>query len=133
MIPGPFILPADFFPGWILLLTSQENQGPWVFGFEQHHEGWELFFQSQVGLELSLLECLPFSKEQRFFSSGQIENASIPAISIPMLKSAIGETSATTRSLAWKAIGNHPLIGFSIHNQPELVAQFKAALLGILQ
>jgi hypothetical protein len=37
----------------------------------------------------------------------------------------------STRSIAWKAIGNHPLIGFSVHNQAELVAPFKAALLGI--
>jgi hypothetical protein len=37
----------------------------------------------------------------------------------------------TTRSVSWKAIGNHPLIGINVHHQPELVAPFKGALLGI--
>jgi hypothetical protein len=113
------------------LLTSQENQGPWVFGFQQQHEGWELFFQSQVGLELSLLACLPFSKEQRFFSSGQIENALDTRHIYPYVEVCYRRNIRTTRSMAWKAIGNHPLIGFSVHNQPELVAQFKASLLGV--
>lgn len=113
------------------LLTSQENQGPWVFGFQQQHEGWELFFQSQVGLELSLLACLPFSKEQRFFSSGQTENALDTRHIYPYVEVCYRRNIRTTRSMAWKAIGNHPLIGFSVHNQPELVAQFKASLLGV--
>lgn len=113
------------------LLTNQENQGPWVFGFEQNHEGWELFFQSQVGFELSLLACLPFSKEQRFFSSGQIENAIDTRHIYPYVEICYRRNIRTTRSVAWKAIGYHPLIGFSVHNQPELVAQFKASLLGI--
>jgi hypothetical protein len=113
------------------LLANQENQGPWVFGFEQHHEGWELQFQSQVGIELSLLACLPFSKEERHFSSGQIENAVDTRHIYPYVEVCYRRNFRTTRSVAWKAIGNHPLIGFNINNQPELVAPFKASLLGV--
>ncbi len=113
------------------LLTTQENQGPWVFGFQQNHEGWELLFQSQVGLELSLLACLPFSKEQRNFSSGQIENAVDTRHIFPFVEVCYRRNIRTIRSVAWKAIGNHPLIGFSLHNKPELISQFKASLLGI--
>ena len=47
------------------LLTTQENQGPWVFGLEQHHDGWDLLFQSNVGLELALLACLPLSVQEQ--------------------------------------------------------------------
>jgi hypothetical protein len=113
------------------LLTNQEHQGPWVFGFEQCHEGWELHFQSQVGLELALLACLPFSKEQRLFSAGQIENAIDTRHIYPYIEVCYRRNIRTSRSVAWKAIGNHPLIGLSIHHQPELIAPFKAALLGI--
>ena len=113
------------------LLTDQENQGPWVFGFEQHNEGWELLFQSQVGLELTLLACLPFSKEQRCFSAGQIENAIDTRHIYPYVEVCYRRNIRTTRSMAWKAIGGHPLVGLSIHNQPELIAPFKAALLGV--
>ncbi len=113
------------------LLTNEENQGPWVFGFEQCHEGWELLFQSQVGLELALLSCLPFSKEQRFFSPGQIENAVDTRHIYPYVEVCYRRNIRTTRSVSWKAIGNHPLIGINVHHQPELVAPFKGALLGI--
>ncbi|HLV30771.1 MAG TPA: hypothetical protein VKY57_04290 [Chitinispirillaceae bacterium] len=113
------------------LITNQENHGPWVFGFKQNHEGWELLFQSQIGLELALLASLPFSKEQRFFSAGQIENAIDTRHIYPYVEVCYRRNIRTTRSMAWKAIGNHPLIGFSVHNQPELVAPFRAALLGI--
>jgi hypothetical protein len=37
----------------------------------------------------------------------------------------------TTRSVAWKALGDHPIIGFAVHSQPELLATVKAGLLGI--
>ena len=47
------------------LLTSQENQGPWVFGFEQHHEGWELFSESG-SLELSLWHVCHFQRAEVF-------------------------------------------------------------------
>jgi hypothetical protein len=113
------------------LLTNHENQGPWVFGFEQHHEGWELLFQSQVGFELALLSSLPFSKEHRSFSPGQIENAINTRHNYPFVEVCYRRNIRSTRSVAWKAIGNHPLIGYCVHNQVELVVPFKAALLGI--
>jgi hypothetical protein len=113
------------------LLNDQENQGPWVFGLEQNHEGWELLFQSQVGLELSLLACLPLSKEQRNFSPGQIENAVDTRHIYPYVEVCYRRNIRSIRSVAWKAIGNHPLIGFNIHSKPELIAQFKASLLGV--
>ncbi|MBN1306745.1 MAG: hypothetical protein JXA18_02420 [Chitinispirillaceae bacterium] len=113
------------------LLTNLEQQGPWVFGFEQNHEGWELLFQSQVGFELAMLACLPFSKEQRMFSAGQIENAIDTRHTYPYVEVCYRRNVRSTRSIAWKAIGGHPLIGFNVHNQAELVVPFKAALLGI--
>jgi hypothetical protein len=113
------------------LLTNMENQGPWVFGFQQSHAGWELQFQSQVGAELAMLASLPFSKEQRFFSPGQIENAIDTRHIYPYVELCYRRNIRTSRSMAWKAIGNHPLIGISIHNQPELIAPFKGALIGI--
>ena len=92
----PFFLPRPFALAWGLwnndprahsitikllswmdevLVPSEKNSGPWVFGFEPVHEGWELLFQSQVGFELAMLAVLPFPKEFRFFTSGQLENA----------------------------------------------------------
>jgi hypothetical protein len=119
--------------GWMdtCLLTDLEQQGPWVFGFEQKHEGWELLFQSQVGFELALLACLPFAREHRTFTAGQIENAIDTRHTYPFIEVCYRRNVRSTRSMAWKAIGNHPLIGFSVHNQVELVAPFRAALLGI--
>jgi hypothetical protein len=32
-----------------MLLPTEANPGPWVFGLPQAYEGWELFFQSQAG------------------------------------------------------------------------------------
>lgn len=113
------------------LLTNQEHQGPWVFGFDQNHEGWELFFQSQVGFELAMLSTLPFTKEHRTFSAGQIENALDTRHIYPYVELCYRRNIRSTRSVAWKAIGNHPLIGFNVHSQSELVVPFKAALLGI--
>ena len=113
------------------LLTKLENQGPWVFGFDHHHEGWELLFQSQVGFELALLACLPFSKEHRTFTAGQIENAIDTRHTYPYVEVCYRRNVRSTRSIAWKAIGGHPLVGFNVHSQVELVVPFKAALLGI--
>jgi hypothetical protein len=39
----------------------------------------------------------------------------------------------TTRSVAWKALGEHPVVGFAVHAQPELLVPVKAGLLGIPQ
>ncbi|MFP4013520.1 MAG: hypothetical protein ACLFVQ_05500 [Chitinispirillaceae bacterium] len=114
-----------------VLVADQEDQDFWVYGFEQKMEGWELLFQSQVGLELALLACLPFSKEQRFFSAGQIENSLDTRHIYPYIEICYRRNVRATRSMAWKALGSHPMIGLSVHTQPELVAPFKAALLGI--
>ena len=35
----------------------------------------------------------------------------------------------TTRSVAWKALGDHPVVGFSVHSQPELLVPVKAGFL----
>lgn len=113
------------------LLTDLEHQGPWVFGFEQNHEGWELLFQSLVGFELALLSSLPFPTEYCNFSTGQIENAIDTRHIYPYVEISYRRNVRCTRSIAWKAIGDHPLIGYNVHNQVELVAPFKAALLGI--
>ncbi|MFP4164274.1 MAG: hypothetical protein ACLFQB_11365 [Chitinispirillaceae bacterium] len=113
------------------LASGQQNQGPWVYGFDQNMEGWELLFQSQVGLELALLASLPFSKEQRFFSAGQIENSLDTRHIYPYIEICYRRNVRTTRCMSWKALGDHPMVGVNIHSQPELVAPFKAALLGI--
>ncbi|KMQ51986.1 hypothetical protein CHISP_0975 [Chitinispirillum alkaliphilum] len=113
------------------LYADHNTQGPWVFGFEQNYEGWELLFQSQTGLELALLASLPFPKEQRTFSAGQVENAINTRHIYPYIQVCYRRNVRTTRSMAWKALGNHPLVGLNVHSQTELIAPFKAALLGI--
>ncbi|MDR0306458.1 MAG: hypothetical protein LBI42_06435 [Chitinispirillales bacterium] len=118
---------------WIdtTLISDKKNEGPWVFGFEQTLEGWELFFQSQVGIELALLASLPFPKEERFFSAGQMENAIDTRHIYPYIEVCYRRNVRSTRSMAWKAIGSHPMIGLNIHSRPEMLAPFKAAMFGI--
>jgi hypothetical protein len=120
---------------WIdtTLVASEPESGPWVFGFEPAHEGWELSFQSQVGFELSMLAVLPFPEEFRFYSSGQIENAVDTRHIYPFVEVCYRRNVRMSRSVAWKALGNHPVIGLNVHSIPELVVQHKAALLGIPQ
>ncbi len=115
------------------LLPDHENreEGPWVFGFNQNHEGWELLFQTQTGVELALLAALPFNMEQRTFSAGQVENAINTRHIYPYTEVCYRRNVRTTRSMAWKALGDHPLAGINIHSKPELVAPFRAALFGI--
>jgi hypothetical protein len=113
------------------LLTTDTDVGPWVFGFQGAREGWELLFQSQVGFELALLAIIPFPEELRFYSAGQLENAVNTRHIYPYVEVCYRRNVRLTRSVAWKAIGNHPLIGFSIHSFPELVVPSKADLLGI--
>ncbi|MDG5816327.1 hypothetical protein QA601_14625 [Chitinispirillales bacterium ANBcel5] len=113
------------------LMLNKQRTGPWVFGFEQKHEGWELLFQSQSGLELALLAALPFTEELRGLSAGQVENSINTSHIYPFIEVCYRRNVRTTRSVAWKALGDHPQIGLSVHSQPELVAPFKAALLGI--
>jgi hypothetical protein len=107
------------------------EETPWVLGFEPSYEGWELFFQSQVGAELAMLACLPFPKEQRAFSAGQVENAVDTRQIYPYIEICYRRNVRSTRSIAWKAIGGHPMIGLNLHSCPELLVSFKAALLGL--
>jgi len=113
------------------LVPKEENEGPWVFGFEQTGEGWELFFQSQAGAELALLACLPFPKEERGVSAGLIENAIDTRHIYPYIEICYRRNVRSSRSMAWKAIGAHPMVNLNIHCRPELLAPFKAAMLGI--
>ena len=148
----PFFLPRPFALAWGLwnndprahsltiklvswmdavLVADNSHAGPWVFGFEPAHEGWELLFQSQVGFELAMLAIVPFSKECRFYSSGQLENAVDTRHIYPYIEVCYRRNVRVTRSVAWKALGNHPIIGLTIHSYPELIVPYKADLLGI--
>lgn len=148
----PYFLPRPFSLAWGLwnndpralsitgkLLAWMDSQpapqdaggAPWVLGFAAAHEGWELFFQSQVGFELAMLAVLPFPEQFRFYSSGQIENAVDTRHIYPFVEVCYRRNVRMTRSVAWKAIGGHPLIGLSVHSFPELVVQHRAGMLGI--
>jgi hypothetical protein len=148
----PYFMPRPFSLAWGLwnndprafsitgkLLSWMEDQPapqhssgvPWVLGFAPAHEGWELFFQSQVGFELAMLAVLPFPEEFRFYSSGQIENAVDTRHIYPFVEVCYRRNVRMTRSVAWKALGDHPIIGLNVHSFPELVVQHKADMLGI--
>ncbi|MCX7725848.1 MAG: hypothetical protein N2053_03250, partial [Chitinispirillaceae bacterium] len=121
---------------WMDINLTEENSicqenSPWVFGLKTSYDGWELLFQSQVGFELALLAILPLTSEQRPSSAGQIENALDTRHVYPFVEVCYRRNIRATRSVAWKAIGNHPLIGFNLHIKSELTMPFKAALLGI--
>lgn len=116
------------------LLTSSAGNNeevPWIPGFKANYEGWELFFQSQVGFELAMLSCIPFSKEQRFYSLGQIENAIDTRHIFPYIQVCYRRNSRTTRSVAWKALGKHPVIGLNIHSFTEALIPYNTNMLGI--
>ncbi|HMD69395.1 MAG TPA: hypothetical protein VKF42_10990 [Chitinivibrionales bacterium] len=104
---------------------------PWVLGFTPAHEGWELLFQSQVGFELAMLAVLPFPEEFRFYSSGQIESAVDTRHIYPFVEVCYRRNVRMTRSVAWKALSGHPVIGLNVHSYPELVVQHRADMLGI--
>jgi hypothetical protein len=111
--------------------ANTDEYVPWVLGFDPTRDGWELLFQSQVGAELAVMACLPFPKEQRTFSAGQLENAVDTKHIYPYIELCYRRNVRSTRSVAWKAIGGHPLICLLLHSCPELLAAFKAALLGV--
>jgi hypothetical protein len=116
------------------LLATQENQGPWVFGLGQDHDGWELLFQSNVGFELAMLACLPFSGDHPRAAGGpQTENVVDTRHIYPYVEVCYRRNIRTTRSVAWKALGGHPMIGFCVHSQPELLVPVKAGFLGVPQ
>ncbi|MBN1130319.1 MAG: hypothetical protein JXA71_15110, partial [Chitinispirillaceae bacterium] len=115
------------------LLAGDKSEGPWVFGLGQRCDGWELLFQSNVGLELALLATLPFSVEHPMLTAAQTENGVDTRHIYPYVEVCYRRTIRTTRSVAWKAIGGHPIVGFCVHSQPELLVPVKAGLLGIPQ
>ncbi len=103
----------------------------WVEGLSDSNDGWSLYFKSQPALELALLSILPFPKEQKFYSMGQIENAVDTRQIYPYVEVAYRRNVRTTRSVAWKALGNHPLIAINVHSYPELLAPLTANMLGL--
>ncbi len=113
------------------LLQSPSEEESWIPGFEHHYEGWELLFQSQVGFELALLAALPFKKEQPLYTIGQIENTSESNHLFPFIQICHHRNTRITRSLAWKALGKHPVIGINVHSNSEILVPYKANLLGI--
>ncbi|MBD3316160.1 MAG: hypothetical protein GF344_10255 [Chitinivibrionales bacterium] len=104
---------------------------PWVRGFDAHHEGWELLFQTQPGFELAMLAVLPFPDEHRFYSLGQLESAVDTRENYSYVEVCYRRNTRTSRSIAWKALGRHPVIGIAIHSYPTLVAISRASGLGI--
>ncbi|MDD5673257.1 MAG: hypothetical protein PHC61_03770 [Chitinivibrionales bacterium] len=149
----PYFIPRPFALAWGLLnndpralflcirllswmdqrLTAEKpGMGPWVFGFpENSFDGWELFYQSQVGFELALLAVMPFVKDAPAVTSGHIENALDTRHIYPYVQICYRRNTRTTRSMAWKALGGHPTAGIALHAYPELLAQGQANFLGI--
>lgn len=113
------------------LTPGDSSDTPWVTGFTPRHEGWELLFQSQVGFELAMLAVLPFPEEHRFYSLGQIENAVDTRRTYPHVEVCYRRNTRTSRSVAWKALGKHPIIGLNIHSYPELLVPYNANMLGV--
>lgn len=118
---------------WMECKLKNENSThvPWVRGFNGSYDGWELLFQSQAGLEIALLAILPFPQEQRFYSMGQIESAVDTNKIYPYIQMCYRRNTRTTRSVAWKALAKHPVIGINIHSYSELLTPYNANLLGI--
>lgn len=113
-----------------LSAPPEGTEGPWVFGLKQGCDGWDLMFQSSVGLELVLLACLPFTLGED--NTAEKADASIDTRTIyPYVEVCYRRNIRTTRSMAWKALGDHPIVGFAVHSLPELLAPVKAGLLGI--
>ncbi|MBN1980736.1 MAG: hypothetical protein JW795_04345 [Chitinivibrionales bacterium] len=104
---------------------------PFVLGFEPLYEGWELYFQSQVALELSMLLIVPQTNDRRFYSIGQIDKVVETRQNFPYIQLCYCRNTVSTRSVAWKALGKHPIIGLAIHANPELLVPYAANILGI--
>ena len=111
---------------------GQDEQEPWVHGLERATDGWALHFQSLVGFELAMLAVLPPpAPETRFYSPGQIESAVDTRRIYPYVQLCYRRNTRTTRSMAWKALGQHPIVGLTLHDAPELTVTSRAAMLGI--
>lgn len=140
LIPHPFLLAWGLWnndPRALKITSTLLNwmqdklKDSWVKGLSESNDGWSLYFRSQPALELALLAILPFPKEQKFYTMGQIENAVDTRQIYPYVEVAYRRNVRTTRSVAWKALGNHPLISLNIHSYPELIAPLTANMLGI--
>jgi len=108
------------------------HHGPWVHGLESGNSGWVLLFQSMVGFELSLLAILPErTPRTHLYSPGYIENAVDTRRIHPYVEVCYRRNTRSTRSVAWRALADHPIIGLITHDMPELLVPGKAALLGI--
>lgn len=118
---------------WIdnVCIPETDSEVPWIPGFKAHYEGWELFFQSQVGLELSLLTTIPFPENYRYYTMAQIDKEINTNLIFPYIQVCYRRNTRTTRSVAWKTSDYHPAIGLNIHSYPELLIQYQANMLGI--
>lgn len=115
---------------WMDALPCGSLVGPWVFNLSNSHDGWDLFYQSQVGFDLAMLTILQVQNDYHLFTPGQMENAIDTRQVYPYIEICYRRNMRTTRSFAWKALNGHPLIGFNIHAAPELVYNGRAHLLG---
>lgn len=118
---------------WLEQYTAYEGTttGQWVPGFSAVHEGWELLFQSDVGFGLSLLALLPFGEQLRHYSPGHVDASINTHTNFGFVELCYARNTQTSRSVAWKAIGDHPIVCINVHSSPELVVPHNAAGLGI--
>ncbi len=103
----------------------------WVPGLPATGEGWELLFQSQVGFELAMLSLLPFQQHTRGASPGYVDGAINTRTNYGFVEVCYARNTRLSRSMAWKAIGAHPLVGINVHSFPELMVNRHAAGLSI--
>jgi len=151
----PMCLPRPFSLGWGLfrgdprayhitarLLSTLYNKSIkkrhapspiWVPGFPNCKEGWELLFQSQVGFEIALLAMLPLNRESRLLTTGHLAGSVDTRHIYPYVELCFRRNVRSSRSVSWKAIGDHPAIGFVPHNDDDLTIPCKASLLNIPQ
>lgn len=120
--------------GWMQgqFREDRAEEEPWVYGLTPGRDGWALQMQSLVGFELAVLAILPPpNAEMRFFSPGQIESAVDTRRIYPYIGLCYRRNTRTTRSVAWKALGQHPVAAIALHDAPELTIPVRSALLGL--
>lgn len=111
---------------------STEAGTPWVFGLQPGRDGWNLLFQSQVGLELALLAVTPAKQDGEWFSLAAVRTTAGDTARIyPFIEVCSALNSRATRCVAWKALGSHPSVTVWPHDAPDLVAPGRGSLLGI--
>lgn len=119
---------------WIKAMFQEElaGQTPWVYGLKSARDGWGLLFQSQVGFEMALLAALPVPDcTKRVSTPGQIESAVDTRRIYPFVEICYRRNTRTTRSVAWKALGQHPAVSLTLHDAPELTVAGRASLIGV--